>query len=1597
MVDARPLWVAALLRALDLAGSGLWATVSWAFQQLRGLSGVTAGLLVLALAVAGFLAARRLQLRLNRLLLAAPERTVSWLDLELRISLPGLAWLPVLLLRRLAASLRRLLTRLRLLRLPATPPAPPPPAVPLLVASLGPSFLLAGLATAGLYALVRLAEPLVGARLGLSPGVGAWTYLLLGGRPELGPFLPLERLPFLAGLSAVALWLAVGWWAGRLVRLVYRRPLGSNRFEDRNDGAVLPLWRRWAGVSSLVRPDASYLVWARWLVAAAVPLLVWAWFSLDGAPFRVGASELAVAFVVWLFWAIHLDLAGLVRVPEGEPASATGSEAKAAGWPEVLAWLGEHHQAAAPREHDVPRAVEPRQWTDIPAALDAVISPLVLDLLAPPRRLTAMQRVLLRDLSLSAWVHVEPPPSHDQLELGDVGDAAGEAVEDRSNLRRRHQIVIAPEAAGKSTLALLAAANHALVHTRSTLVVTRDDAAEDRLHQCFRAAIDPTTLRWNVRVRRAGTDLMNDLSQGIVPDVVVCSLARLTVDVLGNFATFHRFFETLGLIVVDDVESFAGPVEVHAQLALRRLAGRVCSLLGVRDLDRQGAPQVLVLASDTMDDLPAWARALCGIDAVTRDFTRSRAETAEREMAELLAHGLSGPPESTAAGQDGDPLSRLAAVRQGRHQVFYRLRDFRTADREPLGATDVVAACEQLAVPWHYRPCGDGRRPFGRMPLLLRDEPRHHVDSAEEACVVFLDGSWAEVRRERRRLCRAGARFSRRRTAGDLGTERAAGADEPEPIAVLSLVDPDEEMAFTQLDRRFGLKEVLDRLPYPILCSPTDEARQAHLAADLVQHWLEVREILDVFGPAAAPTLVRLSRAEVLLTDPLFDVHPEAPRYERKLQVRALARSTPPPEATPAEAAVAPLPAPVGDVEVVTPAAVAVRDRIRGLLLGRVDAAAADILYYPGRIFHDARGSYVVVDRTLGPATGEAGTADIEVEPLLADDLTSPRRRVHVLRPAPGPIAVIPPPAAGPGEPTAAPAEAGAGPEPLLLGDLPLGRALLAVELSCEHIATYRLGPVRRELRQRQLQGAAEHERTRRSGLATWALALFPNPAAAAGRPGPALTLGPARLVAAAVRAVLPSLLRGASERLEVALRVDLPQPAAEHVLGPWEGFYLFDLAQGGNGTARALHRDKIEELLRLCRLLLERVLDPSRLLAVHDHWGDEEEILAAGGAGGFDDGGGERWQAARREALIWLDSRLRPEGRSARADTLAGRFLAGFQAGEGDVQDIGRCWYSRQGEVSDLLWMKHRWRLPSGGDAMLDVGFDQETAVAARWFAGDAGRLASYREAYEALLADSACRLADGTAGVAPREAWTAGPGASAVACREGLTAEPLPGYCALAWSIAHHGHAPLAPLAEVLRAGAPPEGGRRALATTLARFVQDIPYSLPAALRGGLRPPVSTLLYRLGDCDSKSLLLALLAWHCGLPAGLFLSFTDGHALAAVALPDPLPAPSDPPAPAGAEQPAESPARAHLTAWSAAAGLPAPPALWGELALPGEGGVQMFVPVESTADLPVGFARVEHPRTWVFLPLLELDCELPTGEDGDLSPADQAEHESRS
>ena len=1561
----------------------IWTVLAWTLDCLYRIDAAKSGGFVLAFSVIAAVQAMGLQKRLAGEIIGRPRTTVSLWRLDWRSSLPVALFLPFVWLFKLIRAIsvwvwNRLAKKEK-------PSKAAPSIEPHVVATLGPSYVVASGILASIFVVGWITEPLLAAQLDLSPGAPAWQVLFLGNRPELAFHLPLDHRPYAAIVVLTFYWLTLWTWIGRFVRLFWQSDLGRNLARDRLNPAILQVWRESFAVRRLVGPADAYRDWARWLVASAAPLLVWAWLSLGNEIYRVPPSLLAVAWIVWLSCFLHLSLRGVEKLESEEKTKATVATGRGPGWEAVLADLRARLQVGEAVAADFPRRVAQLEPRHDPNG-EKLFSPLLPEVMEGLPGLTTMQIEVLRKLARDGHVHTEAPAAPGELVLGSRLES-----HDREDVeRRRNRIVLAPEGGGKTTLAMLAACNHALVHTRSTIFIVRGENEAKSLHEAFRQRLDCSTARWNLRVRRIDEDLVNDLTRGILPDVVITDLHGLVVPLLDGVDHYRDFLRTVGLIIVDDAELFAGPVEIHAQLALRRLKLVFRELLDVEQLGEESAPIFLILGADAMHQTATWIKDLCGIEAEVLPFLEG-----SRDSKDADSQGEEAEAQEPGKESDDRKPGRESKIKSGPHHRFYRLADFTTPYGEQIDLRDIVESCERVGVAWSFRRCGDDRRHLGLEILNLPERPEHFT-TADRAGVVILEGQWSEVRREIRRLRYAGRRFNRPEGEA-VGRRVADGAEEtgPEPIAFITVVDPDEDMALTTRDRHAEIFRSIDELPHPVLRPPTGRVVQSHLATDLVQRWLEVKDLIDVFGHDVRSCLKQLAHQDLLLAEKRVDVRRFAFEYQDKLFVRALARAVMD-DAREDENPL--LPPRVAQVELASKRLVRLVDRTTQIPLRTIDADSAYLAFYPGRLFDGENERYVVVgpgkraEETTdeSPSTKVEGAdvqGDLYVEPTLVRDLSSPRRRVHLLG-----------------------RDSELGPDPVHIGSLPLAIEIARVELRTEHFATLRVNPVDGAIHQRHVYEDASRRQFAETRLSTLGLLVYPNPrltedqqVVASHQP---LRLEAARLIAAAMRLVLPSLYRGAREGLGVEIQLRNGDQKSDHELEPGEGFILFDCHSEGNGIARAIHREGIQLLLRLVRLVLERVLSHGRLRALYDHWGDPAELRKVGEEkrGTAEERSAKRKAESRlrHEALAWLDQHLRPEGGPAtqRSDDDYGSHS---EPGEGDYFDLGRCWYTSTGSVGHLVWVKHRWRLDNQDEAALDVAFDRRTSEESRLFTESSEILDAYAALHQRQLADESARLDDGTVWGAPRPVWSLGedekPRNSGDVARDGTVQE----YHRLASSVAAHFRPALETVACKLKDSAlETGGGSAAVATYIARFVQGIPYSLPVALGRGLRPPVSTLLFRRGDCDSKSLLMALLLQHCGIEAGLFVSFAEEHAIVAAALPPGLPlaqravtAHRDAEGKFATEEDAVREERylrdlkvaaqawAGIKSWSEESHLPPPP-IWADLPpSPGRDGDEtcLFVPIESTVYSPVNGVRVRAPDSWAFLPLL-LDDRIQWSDD---------------
>jgi hypothetical protein len=95
------------------------------------------------------------------------------------------------------------------------------------------------------------------------------------------------------------------------------------------------------------------------------------------------------------------------------------------------------------------------------------------------------------------------------------------------------------------------------------------------------------------------------------------------------------------------------------------------------------------------------------------------------------------------------------------------------------------------------------------------------------------------------------------------------------------------------------------------------------------------------------------------------------------------------------------------------------------------------------------------------------------------------------------------------------------------------------------------------------------------------------------------------------------------------------------------------------------------------------------------------------------------------------------------------------------------------------------------------------------------------------------------------------------------------------------------IAPLTELFRKRQQSAGlDIRAATEVVVSFVQHIPYRLPTEQPFGLLPPAMVVADGSGDCDSKSLLAAMILEDLGVDCVILYSSKLGHAALGVALP---------------------------------------------------------------------------------------------------------------
>src|SRR5690554_5699477 len=179
-----------------------WLIVGNLFDAMQQIGIFRGAIAVFVLCGVGYLVASLMQRTLVKSLSADPGTPVAFWRLELQYSDIGFFFFMITLPGRLISGFARGVGSIFKRKTKDEKPgvagavsggavsaeskvaeAKPEPPKPVLVASIGPSFLMAGLLTAGIYIVSLLAEPLVRMQMDAPRHFPVWQYLMYGHRP----------------------------------------------------------------------------------------------------------------------------------------------------------------------------------------------------------------------------------------------------------------------------------------------------------------------------------------------------------------------------------------------------------------------------------------------------------------------------------------------------------------------------------------------------------------------------------------------------------------------------------------------------------------------------------------------------------------------------------------------------------------------------------------------------------------------------------------------------------------------------------------------------------------------------------------------------------------------------------------------------------------------------------------------------------------------------------------------------------------------------------------------------------------------------------------------------------------------------------------------------------------------------------------------------------------------------------------------------------------------------------------------------------------------------------------------------------------------
>ncbi len=564
-------------------------------------------------------------------------------------------------------------------------------------------------------------------------------------------------------------------------------------------------------------------------------------------------------------------------------------------------------------------------------------------------------------------------------------------------------------------------------------------------------------------------------------------------------------------------------------------------------------------------------------------------------------------------GQNFDLIDfrQLQGAAQVEQYRFY-LNEFIDKRRRPMSVHDLVRWLEALQIPWHLRRCEARLRDLDLVSAVSGLASTYHVADPRQAAAVILQGNYAEANREAGRLAHAGCLSGR--TA--MGFFMDVAAQQVSSFQVIDEGDP--------------LGDLVKSLPKAVASHGNLALHHRQIDAVHVENWQVQDRIEDLFQKDVVSSRQR-NYGEHLQSEAFVDFTEDHQAFQHRKRVHLALGRWP---VVPFKEGTA------------TASSVAVLDRSAGVVLTEVDAAVADLHYYPGRVFLHPNGRFKVREREK-LKEGAQEQPRILVERIDEEQLSSPRK-AHQLWPK--------------GE------SWDWREDRVSIGRFPvtLQEGPVTIKTTVTGVNLLETGSLKLLERRRFKESSPTCEYETRAVFIRFEEHLEPKGGAA-----------PVQLLAATGRSLLPLLMRGCEEYVEVDLLGSETVP---------EGLALWETVPGGMGYMSRFYDELVLDWLRLIRMRLERSVDVARLVAIHDHTGKLGGV-PANQQTVFDDHG----DSALGRALAWLDAVL--EGESDPGQ-FVGHVSHGGVPGEGQGGDIGRVWQSDTGRTDQLVWTEHRWEL---------------------------------------------------------------------------------------------------------------------------------------------------------------------------------------------------------------------------------------------------------------------------------------------------------------